>query len=197
MLTYQMKAGVTNASVVIRVVDSADGTPETAVEHNTAGIDLWYRREGEVSIDITEAALAALTTAHTDGGIEHINDGYYRLDLPDDAVDTDGGSLGVMVGGTVTGMVVIGCYIQLSASNIADVLSMLDDARAEPAQGTPPVNPDSMTKLDYLYKAWRNKSIQTATLLSLYADNGTTVDQKSIISDAAGVTTRGEMATGA
>jgi hypothetical protein len=41
------------------------------------------------------------------------------------------------------------------------VLAMLDDARAEPAQGNPPANPDAMTKLDYLYKAWRNKKTET------------------------------------
>ncbi len=106
-----VKKGTTDVSVVIRIVDSTDGTPETAVEHNTSGIDLFYRREGAAVTSITEAALAALTTAHTDGGIEHIGAGYYRLDLPDAACAT--GASGVMVGGTITGMVVIGCYIQL------------------------------------------------------------------------------------
>lgn len=105
-------AGSTDVSVVIRIMDSTTGLPETAVEHNTSGIDLWYRREGAVSTDITEAALAALTTAHTDGGIEHINDGYYRLDVPDAAFAA--GADGVQIGGTVTGMVVYGPYIKLA-----------------------------------------------------------------------------------
>ena len=47
-------------SVVIRIVDSTTGLPETAVEHDTSGIDLWYRREGATKTSITEAALAAL-----------------------------------------------------------------------------------------------------------------------------------------
>ena len=64
-----VKAGTANVSVVVRIIDSSDGTPETGVVWNTAGIDLEYRREGAVSTDITEATLAALTTAHTDGGI--------------------------------------------------------------------------------------------------------------------------------
>lgn len=106
-----VKKGTTDVSVVIRILDSTDGTPETAVEHNTSGIDLWYRREGAAKTSITEAALAALTTSHTDGGLEHIGDGYYRLDLPDAACAS--GASGVMVGGTVTGMVVIGEYVQL------------------------------------------------------------------------------------
>jgi len=62
--------GATDQSVVIRIVDSATGLPETGVEHNTSGIDLWYRREGAAKVSITEAALSALTDAHSDGGIE-------------------------------------------------------------------------------------------------------------------------------
>ena len=108
-----IKKGSTDQSVVIRIIDSTDRTPENAVEHNTAGIDLWYRREGETKISITEAALAALDSVHSDGGIELIADGYYRLDLPDAAVAAGAGENGVMVGGTVTGMIVIGCYVPL------------------------------------------------------------------------------------
>lgn len=117
MTTRTIKAGTTDVSVVIRIIDSTDGTPETAVAHDSAGIDLWYRREGAASVDITEAALSALTDAHSDGGLEPINDGYYRLDLPDAACAV--GAKGVMVGGTVTGMIVIGCYIELTHATSA------------------------------------------------------------------------------
>ena len=76
------------------------------------------------------------------------------------------------------------------------VLSLLDDARSEPAQGAPPANPDAMTKLDYLYKAWRNKKTQTATTFSLFDDAGTTVDHKATVSDDGTTATIGEVATG-
>src|SRR5690606_21760842 len=85
--------------------------PVTDVEHNSAGIDLWYRRKGAARVSITEAALASLTTSHTDGGLEHIGDGYYRLDLPDAACAA--GASQCIVGGAVTGMIVIGTFIQL------------------------------------------------------------------------------------
>lgn len=114
--------GSTDQSVVIRIVDSTDGTPETGVVYNTSGIDLWYRREGAVKTSITEATLSALNDAHTDGGFLHIGDGYYRLDLPDAAVAS--GADGVAVGGTVTGMVVIGCYIPLVAFNPQSATSL-------------------------------------------------------------------------
>lgn len=81
-------------------------------------------------------------------------------------------------------------------TEVAAILALLDDARAEPGQGAPPVNPDAMTKIDYLYKAWRNKQTQTATTWSLFADDATTVDQKSTVSDNGTTFTRGEIASG-
>lgn len=137
MNNLQIKAGSTDISVVIRIIDSTDGTPEIGVVYNTSGIDLEYRREGAASTDITEASLAALTTAHTDGGFLHIGNGYYRLDLPDAAVAA--GATGVLIHGTVTGMVVIGCYIQLVAYNPFDAvrlgLTALPNAAADAAGG--------------------------------------------------------------
>ena len=76
------------------------------------------------------------------------------------------------------------------------ILAMLDDARTEPGQGAPPVNPDLATKIDYLYKAWRNKKEQTSTTFSLYDDAGTTVDQKSTDSDNGTTATKGEIGSG-
>lgn len=131
--------GSTDQSVVIRIIDATDGTPETGVEHNTAGIDLWYRREGGAKVSITEAALAAADSAHADGGIEHLGDGYYRVDLPDAAVAS--GATGVLVGGTVTGMIVIGAYLGLVAYNPLDSvrlgLTALPNAAADAAGGLP------------------------------------------------------------
>lgn len=114
MITYHLPAGSTDVSVVIRIIDSADGTPETAVDSATAGLDLEYARELAASADITEATLAALTTAHSDGGIKHIGNGYYRLDLPDAACASSTGVTGCLVHGAVTGMIVIGAYVQLT-----------------------------------------------------------------------------------
>ncbi len=84
----QILKGSTNESVTIRIIDSIDGSPEQAVEHDSAGIAMWYRRELAVRTTITPVALAALTTVHADGGIEHIDDGYYRFDVDVEAGDT-------------------------------------------------------------------------------------------------------------
>lgn len=114
--------GSTDRSVVVRIIDATDGTPETGVVYNTSGIDLWYRREGAARTAITEATLAALTTAHTDGGFLHISDGEYRLDLPDAAFAT--GANYVDVGGTVTGMIVIGGRVKLVDANLEDAVRL-------------------------------------------------------------------------
>lgn len=102
----------TNYSVEVKIIDSTDGTPETGVVWNTSGIDLWYRRQGAVVTSITEATLAALTTAHADGGFLHQSDGVYRLDLPDAAAAT--GVNYFSFGGTVTGMIVIGGRVNIT-----------------------------------------------------------------------------------
>lgn len=115
-------AGTTDVSVIIRIVDSTDGTPETGVVFNTSGIDIRYRRDGATDTAITEVTLTALNDAHSDGGFLHIGNGYYRVDLPDAACAS--GVNGVLVHGTVTGMVVIGCYVPLVSVNPYDAVRM-------------------------------------------------------------------------
>lgn len=79
---------------------------------------------------------------------------------------------------------------------ILAALALLDDPRGEPGQGAPPVSADLVTKVDYLYKAFRNKQTQTASEWKLFADDAATVDQKSAVSDDGVTFTRDEVATG-
>jgi hypothetical protein len=131
------KAGTIDVSATIRIIDSTDGTPETGVVFNTAGIDIQYRREGAVSSAITEVSLADAAAAHADGGFVHIGNGYYRVDLPDAACAV--GATGVLVHGTVTGMIVVGCYITLVAYDPFDTvrlgLTALPNAASEALGG--------------------------------------------------------------
>ncbi len=76
------------------------------------------------------------------------------------------------------------------------ILAMLDDPRAEPGQGALSVNPDSMTKIDYIYKFLRNKTTQTSSTLSVFNDAGSTVDHKATVSDDGTTATVGEVVTG-
>lgn len=67
---------------------------------------------------------------------------------------------------------------------------------AEPGQGAPAATTTLATKIGHLYKLARNRKTQTATQFSLYADDGTTVDQKSTVSDDGTTFDAGELATG-
>lgn len=86
----------------------------------------------------------------------------------------------------------------LSAAQVnAEVLDVLNvDTFAQPGQGAPAATTSIRLMLAYLYKAWRNKTDQTATQYSLYNDDAATVDQKAAVSDDATTMTRSEVATG-
>lgn len=79
---------------------------------------------------------------------------------------------------------------------IDSIISLLDDPRTEPGQGALPVNPDAMTKIDFIYKFLRNKVTSNATTINVYADDGTTIDHKTSHNDDGITYTRDEFVTG-
>lgn len=86
---------------------------------------------------------------------------------------------------------------QAKADVNAEVLDVIaTDTYAEPGQGTPTATATLAAKINYLYKTWRNKKTQTSSLLNLFADDASTVDQKSAVSDDGTTLTVGEVATG-
>ena len=136
-MTIDIKKATTDVTVYVKVIDDTDGTPE-APTFETAGIDLWYMREGADHVAITEITQTA-AGAHDDGGFVHISDGICRLDLPDAACLT--GVDHVYVGGTFTGMIVIEASINLVDYDPFDAvrlgLTALPNAAANAAGGLP------------------------------------------------------------
>jgi len=144
--------------------------------------------------------------------------GLTAINLPDQVMNITGditgnlsGSVGSVTGavGSVTGSV--GSVVGLTASNLdatvssratpaqvnTEVLDVLNvDTFAEPGQATPGATMTLAQKIGYLFKAWRNRSTQTATDYKLYNDDAVTVDQKASTSDDAVTFDRGEVATG-
>lgn len=121
--------GSTDVSVMVRIVDATDKTPETGVTAASAGLSLTYWRQGAAAaVGLTEVDLTAPDDAHADGGLLHLGAGYYRLDLPDAAFLA--GADFVQVYGSVTGMIVEGLHIQLesaAAAILAAALAALAD----------------------------------------------------------------------
>ena len=96
---------------------------------------------------------------------------------------------------TVDGKTVVSVLGSFSIENRYNQL--VDSTYAEPGQGAPAATASLKDKIGYLYKAWRNKSTQTSTAYTLYADDTTTADQKSTDSDDGTTFTKGEVGTGA
>ena len=85
----------------------------------------------------------------------------------------------------------------MKASVKAEVVDSLNaDTYAEPGQGTPGATISLAQKIGYLFKAWRNRTTQTATEYALYADDAVTKDQEAAVSDNGTTLDRGEVATG-
>lgn len=103
--------GSTNQSTRIRVLDAA-GAAVTTIVAASSGLALWYHRAGGLKVAITPTDLAAVDSAHSDGGIKHIGDGWYRLDMPDAACAV--GAADVLFGGAVTGGYIDGLLHPLS-----------------------------------------------------------------------------------
>ena len=141
MAQYTIRKGSTNVSIELYIADDTNGKPETGVVHTTSGMDLKYRRTGAAAVAITEASLAALTTAHTDGGIEEIGFGNYRFDIPDAAVAT--GADTCIVFGTITGMIVYPVVIHL-------VDCLLSENKAEET-GVPAATGQLGAKINWLF----------------------------------------------
>lgn len=81
-------------------------------------------------------------------------------------------------------------------TEVTSILDALTANRAEPGQTSPPATTSHVLKVDYLYKSWRNKKDNDGSTTKLYADDGTTVDQKQTTSEAAGTVTKGEWTAG-
>jgi hypothetical protein len=86
--------------------------------------------------------------------------------------------------------------INMSKIN-AEVLDVMNvDTFAEPGQGAPAATTSIFAKINYIYKAWRNKKDNDGTTRNLYADDASTVDQKSGVGEAAGTVTTDEWESG-
>lgn len=79
-------------------------------------------------------------------------------------------------------------------AEVVDVMNT--DTTSLPGQGAPPLAPTLREMVAWLYKVLRNRTTQTATQWSLYADDETTIDAKATVSDDGTTATKQEVVTG-
>jgi hypothetical protein len=80
--------------------------------------------------------------------------------------------------------------------NTEVVDALATDTYAEPGQGAPAATTTLAAKINYLFKAFRNRKRQTATLWELMDDAETTVDQKATVSDDGTTAIKQEIVSG-
>lgn len=157
------------------VVALSGTTVKTATDVATQATDIQARLPAALTANGNMKA----DTLRVGGTVQTGGDLAAMLTIIDDFIDTE-----------------VAAILAAVDTEVAAILAMLDDPRAEPAQGAPAVNADMATKVDYLYKSWRNKKDNDGTTTKLYADDAVTVDQKQATSSAGGTVTKGEWATG-
>lgn len=100
-----------------------------------ADFTLWYRRGtsgAKTAINLSD--LSAVTDAHSDGGLIHVDDGWYRLDVPDAAFAA--GVDEVSFGGAVSGGVVVSAPIGItSPGKGARTVTVTVDDGSDPIEG--------------------------------------------------------------
>ncbi len=161
-----------------------------AVITNAAGTDI------AADIIAVKAETATIVTDTNELQSDNIPGTLSTIEGKVDTVDTNVDSILVDTGTTLDGK--IDALNDVSTSDInAQVLDVLvTDTFAEPGTGAPPATASIEEKISWIYTYWRNKIIQTSTLLSLKADDGSADICKSTISDNGTTFTKGEMETG-
>jgi hypothetical protein len=214
-----IKAGQVDYTALVYVPDpaSTDGSGKTGLAHTDMTVS-FVRVETDNDVTVTDvtsslAAITNLTDAHSDWGWKEVSStlapGLYRLDLADAVVATGAWTAVVYVMITTSAAAASPMEFVISTKLIDDlqditaanvnsevVDALATDTYAEPGQGAPAATATLAAKINYLYKAWRNKVTQTSTTYSLFADDASTVDQKATVSDDGTTFTRTEIATG-
>lgn len=120
----EIKAGSTDVTIYMRMLDSTTALPKTDGAYNSAGLTLSYVRDKAAAVSITPATQTA-AGAHSDGGFVHVANGLYRVDLPDAACAT--GVDAVMVTGAITGGVLIPVAISLVRVSFAATITSIPE----------------------------------------------------------------------
>ena len=114
-----VKRGATNVSVVLRAQNTISFVAQTSFQPSAAGTVLKYHRVGDVSCvvggnSVALTSIADLQTAHSDGAMHPIWDGYVRCDIPDAAFADANGVNSVLITASATGIIFTGCLVQLT-----------------------------------------------------------------------------------
>jgi hypothetical protein len=199
---YATSAAQTTAQNDLDIITGSDGvtlaTAQGLYAPSKAG-DAMALTAGAVD-DVWDETLTAHVTA--DSAAVHLKDILADTnEMQGDLVD--GGRIDMMLQalGDATATDIPGqitALNDLSAAQVnaevADVVKT--DTITLPGQVAPPLTPTLEGAVAWLYKNFRNYKEQDASQFRLYADNGTTIDNKAAVSDDGTDATKGKIAAG-
>ena len=115
----RIKKDSTSKSVVVKILSLSTALPQTSVSEGQAGLVMKYwRQDGTANVfdvSIAPVSITDLSSAYNSGGIKHIADGWYRVDVPNAAFAT--GADAVLISVTATAMQSDAAYIELTNYN--------------------------------------------------------------------------------
>lgn len=178
-----IEVGNQSPIISMKFIDSSTGVEETGVVAATTGLALWYWKPGGTKTTITPSDLAALDSAYSSGGMKHISNGEYRLDLPAAAVSASGH---LRVGGEALGMIMVVETLQVVGFSLGPVPELTADPGATPTESE---------MLMGLWMAFRNKVIvdNVNNLIKFHNNAGSVVFQLPF-ERGAGTYTRNQIA---
>lgn len=177
-----MQKNVASQSIGAQMVSASDGSAFT----------------GSVTVYITGDNGTQAIGSVGSGACTHEGNGYHSYAPSQGETNYDHIAFTFIGTGAIPATIQLFTEIVTPAIINAQVLDVLNtDTFSEPGQVAPPGSPTIREMIHYLYKSWRNRVTQTASQLSVYNDDGTTVGQKSTVSDNGTTYDRGEMASGA
>lgn len=193
-------SGIADAAAAAESADTKLGTPAgvsvsadiAAVKSDTGAIKA--KTDNLPASPAAQAKLDVLHDTRIPGVVQpQTGDSFARLGAPTGvSVSADIAAIKSDTGTIITD---IGTVDSKVDDIVADT-SQLDAARNEPGQAAPPDSTSVLEKIDYLYKAFRNRIDQDGTTFKLYNNAGTVVDQKATVSDDGDTFTRGKIGSG-
>ena len=118
-ISRRVKRGSTSQSVVVRLQNQISFVAQVSASDATAGLVMKYWKLGGRSFDVSIApvSIADLSSAFNSGGIKHIANGWYRVDVPDAAFATGDSAYGVLVTVEATAVISDGAFVELTDYN--------------------------------------------------------------------------------
>lgn len=113
-LSFTVVKGATSTSVLVRLYNQISFVPQLSVSEATAGlVAKYWRNTNAFDVSIAPVSLTDLSATYNSGGIKHIADGFYRIDVPNAAFTKAPGVNNVLITVTATGVISAGAMVTL------------------------------------------------------------------------------------